>query len=61
MSDYMEAERMGREEGECWRYFKECPQSLFQTTTRDKYRLVAGSSLVAVCLSLPVSISMIAY
>ena len=52
---------MGREEGECWRYFKECPQSLFQTTTRDKYRLVAGSSLVAVCLSLPVSISMIAY
>jgi hypothetical protein len=38
MSDYIEAERMGHEDGECWRYFRECQHSLFKMTERNKYR-----------------------
>ncbi|XP_059098517.1 uncharacterized protein LOC131892705 [Tigriopus californicus] len=34
LSDYIEAERQGKEDGECWRYFKDCPKSLFSTTSR---------------------------
>jgi len=29
LSDYVAAEISGKDDGECWRYYKECPKSLF--------------------------------
>ena len=29
LSDYVAAEISGKEDGECWRYYKDCPKSLF--------------------------------
>ena len=29
LGDYVAAEVAGKEDGECWRYYKECPKSLF--------------------------------
>ena len=29
MTDYISAESAGKEDGECWRYYKDCPKSLF--------------------------------
>ena len=29
MTDYITAESAGKEDGECWRYYKDCPKSLF--------------------------------
>ena len=37
MNDYVSAEKAGLHEGECWRYFKDCPQSFFITSERNKY------------------------
>jgi len=37
MEDYVSAEKAGLHEGECWRYFKDCPQSFFITSERNKY------------------------
>lgn len=37
MSDYVAAEKAGQQDGECWRYYKDCPQSLFITSERNKY------------------------
>ncbi|XP_049963575.1 uncharacterized protein LOC126484205 [Schistocerca serialis cubense] len=30
LTEYVDAERAGEEDGECWRYYKDCPKSLFQ-------------------------------
>eukprot|EP00095_Tigriopus_kingsejongensis_P007640 maker-scaffold1040_size68023-snap-gene-0.18 protein:Tk07640 transcript:maker-scaffold1040_size68023-snap-gene-0.18-mRNA-1 annotation:"hypothetical protein KGM_09117" len=35
LSEYIEAERTGQDDGECWPYYKDCPKSLF--TTGSKY------------------------
>ncbi|XP_026685435.1 uncharacterized protein LOC103517599 [Diaphorina citri] len=37
MSDYVAAEKKGSSTGECWPYFKECPKSLFQSSSHNKY------------------------
>lgn len=37
MSDYVTAEQKGATTGECWPYFKECPKSLFQSSSHNKY------------------------
>lgn len=37
INDYVSAEKAGLHEGECWRYFKDCPQSFFVTSERNKY------------------------
>ena len=37
MVDYIAAEKSGTVEGECWKYYKDCPQSLFKFKERNKY------------------------
>ena len=37
MVDYISAEKSGAVEGECWKYYKDCPQSLFEFKERNKY------------------------
>ena len=29
LTDYVAAEAAGKDDGECWRYYKDCPKSLF--------------------------------
>ncbi|XP_075217488.1 uncharacterized protein LOC142322367 [Lycorma delicatula] len=36
LEEYIEAEKAGRDDGDCWRYYKNCPKSLFRTT-HNKY------------------------
>ena len=43
MNDYVAAERAGHQDGECWRYFRDCPKSLFITSERSKYTKEAQS------------------
>ncbi|KAJ4435375.1 hypothetical protein ANN_17989 [Periplaneta americana] len=39
LEEYVNAERAGQEHGhgECWRYYKACPKSLFLTSQENKY------------------------
>ena len=37
MVDYISAEKSGAVEGECWKYYKDCPQSIFEFKERNKY------------------------
>ena len=37
MVDYIAAEKSGAVEGECWKYYKDCPQSIFEFKERNKY------------------------
>ncbi|XP_063216143.1 uncharacterized protein LOC134527409 [Bacillus rossius redtenbacheri] len=38
LGDYVQAERAGGDHGDCWRYYKDCPQSLFAARQENKYR-----------------------
>lgn len=39
LEEYVHAERAGQENGhgECWRYYKACPKSLFASSQENKY------------------------
>jgi hypothetical protein len=39
LEEYVNAERAGQENGhgECWRYYKACPKSLFMSSQENKY------------------------
>lgn len=39
LEEYVNAERAGEENGhgECWRYYKACPRSLFMSSQENKY------------------------
>lgn len=41
MEEYVAAEKIGKGEidpGECFPFFKDCPKSLFQTASSNKYK-----------------------
>lgn len=40
MDEYVKAEEAGEQDGECWRYYKDCPKSLFLREEENKYRFV---------------------
>lgn len=44
LNDYVEAEKRGKEHGECWPYFKNCPKSLF-LPSNNKYTETANDDL----------------
>ena len=46
LADYVNAEKSGQVEGECWKYYKDCPQSLFMFKERNKYTKEAQDALV---------------
>jgi hypothetical protein len=33
LGDYVKAEKMGKEVSECYPYFKQCPKSIFKSST----------------------------
>jgi hypothetical protein len=39
LKEYVNAERAGQDNGhgECWRYYKACPKSLFMSSQENKY------------------------
>lgn len=37
LSEYVKAERLGLEQGECFPYYKDCPKSLFSHPSKNKY------------------------
>ncbi|XP_071455065.1 uncharacterized protein [Hetaerina americana] len=37
LEEYVAAEKAGMEDGDCWRYYKSCPKSLFLWKERNKY------------------------
>ncbi|RZF32952.1 hypothetical protein LSTR_LSTR000822 [Laodelphax striatellus] len=37
LDEYVAAERAGRDDGDCWRYYKDCPKSIFQVA-HNKYK-----------------------
>ncbi|XP_066995247.1 uncharacterized protein [Anabrus simplex] len=39
LEEYVTAERAGQDHGECWRYYKDCPKSLFLATNENKYAM----------------------
>ncbi|PSN36597.1 hypothetical protein C0J52_15609 [Blattella germanica] len=46
LEEYVNAERAGQEHGhgECWRYHKACPKSLFLTNQKNKYTKEAAEN-----------------
>ncbi|XP_054278760.1 uncharacterized protein LOC128997189 [Macrosteles quadrilineatus] len=38
LDDYVDAERTGMEDGECWKFYKACSKSLFHYPSRNKYK-----------------------
>ena len=47
MVDYIAAEKSGAVEGECWKYYKDCPQSIFEFKERNKYSKEAQDNVAA--------------
>ena len=45
LAEYIAAEKSGQMEGECWKYYKDCPQSLFMFKERNKYTKEAQDDL----------------
>ncbi|XP_046387337.1 uncharacterized protein LOC124156895 [Ischnura elegans] len=37
LEEYVAAEKAGMDDGDCWRYYKKCPKSLFLWKERNKY------------------------
>ncbi|XP_022195993.2 uncharacterized protein LOC111053412 [Nilaparvata lugens] len=37
LDEYVTAEKAGRDDGDCWRYYKDCPKSIFQAA-HNKYK-----------------------
>ncbi|KAK7788644.1 hypothetical protein R5R35_008277 [Gryllus longicercus] len=37
LTEYVTAEQAGKDHGECWPYYKDCPKSLFRSTQKHKY------------------------